>query len=149
MQQRVTPFLMFESGAKEAAEFYASVFPDGKVLEGDGPGVSFEVGGQRFDAYDGGPHFKFTEGISMHVRCENQEEVDYYWERLQEGGGEESMCGWLKDRFGVSWQIIPTALYELRSDPDPARAQRAVEAMLRMRKLDIAQLRAAADGRSE
>ncbi|MFA5593831.1 MAG: VOC family protein [Trueperaceae bacterium] len=147
MQQKVSPFLMFVSGAREAAEFYTSVFKDGRIIESDGPGVSFEVGGQRFDAYDGGSYFSFTEGVSMHVRCEDQAEVDYFWERLQEDGGEESMCGWLKDRYGLSWQIVPTALYRLRSDPDPARAQRAVEAMLKMRKLDIAALEAAADGR--
>lgn len=146
MPQKVSPFLMFAKGAREAAEFYTSVFPGGKILESDGPGVSFEVGGQLFDAYDGGPYFSFTEGISLHVRCDSQEEVDYFWERLQEGGGQESMCGWLKDRFGVSWQVIPTELYRLLSDSDAERGQRAMEAMLQMRKLDIAALQAAAAG---
>lgn len=148
MVQKVVPFLMFSSGAREAAEFYVSVFPDGKLLPSDGPGVSFELGGQPFDAYDGGSHFTFSEGTSFHVRCETQSEVDYYWERLREGGGEESVCGWLKDRYGVSWQVVPTVLNQLLADPDPERAQRAMQAMLRMRKLDIAALEAAADGRA-
>ncbi len=146
MVQQVTPFLMFESGAREAAEFYVSIFPDGKLLQGDWPGVAFELGGQRFNAFDGGPHFSFTEAVSFMVTCDNQEQVDHYWKRLLEGGGEESMCGWLKDRFGVSWQINPTALAKLIADPDPERAERARQAMFKMRKIDIAALEAAADG---
>lgn len=148
MEQKVTPFLMFASGAREAAEFYVSVFPDGQLLAGGGPGVTFEVGGQRFEAFDGGSHFSFSEGTSFHIRCETQDEVDHYWDRLREGGGEESMCGWLKDRYGVSWQVVPTVLSRLLSDPDPDRAQRAMQAMLGMQKLDIAALEAAADGRA-
>lgn len=144
--QKVVPFLMFEKGAREAAEFYVSVFPDARILSGDGPGLSFEVAGQRFDAFDGGPHFSFSQGVSFTVRCDNQEEVDYYWDRLREGGGEESMCGWLKDRFGVWWQVIPTALLRAVTDPDQERAQRAREAMFKMRKIDIATIEAAADG---
>lgn len=147
VSNRVTPFLMFESGSREAAEFYVSVFEDGQIVSGNGPGVTFEIGGQRINAFDGGPHFGFTEGFSLLIDCETQEQVDYYWDRLREGGGEESMCGWLKDRFGVSWQVVPTVLYRLMRDPDPARSKRAVDAMLKMRKLDIAALRAAADGR--
>ncbi len=144
--QKVVPFLMFSKGAREAAEFYTSVFPDGRIVGSDGPGVAFEIGGQRFDAFDGGSYFSFTEGVSFTVRCEDQEEVDYYWDRLREGGGEESMCGWLKDRFGVSWQVIPTALLKAVTDPDPERAQRAREAMFKMRKIDIATIEAAAAG---
>ncbi len=142
------PFLMYEKGCRDAAEFYATVFPDGKVLSGPQfPGVSFELGGQRFDAYDGGDYFKMSEAFSIQVRCETQAEVDHYWERLVEGGGQHSQCGWLKDRWGVSWQIVPNAYYRLVTDPDPARAQRTMDAMLQMQKLDIAALEAAADGR--
>lgn len=145
MSQKVVPFLMFAEGARQAAEFYCSVFPDGKLLAGGGPGVTFELGGQRFHAFDGGPHFSFSEGISLYVHCKDQAEVDYYWQRLLEGGGQESMCGWLKDRFGVSWQVVPEALTRLLADPDPERAHRATQAMLQMRKLDVAALEAAAD----
>lgn len=146
---QASPFLMFEKGCRDAAQFYASVFPDGKVLSGDeAPGVSFEVGGQRFDAYDGGSHFTFTEGFSIQVKCETQEEVDNFWDKLVEGGGEHSQCGWLKDRWGLSWQIVPNAYYRLVTDPDPQRAKRTIDAMLQMSKLDIAALEAAADGRA-
>lgn len=148
MSQKVTPFLMFAQGAREAAEFYAEVFPDGRVLDSNGPGVAFEVGGQRFEAFDGGPHFTFSEGMSLMVSCRTQAEVDHYWERLREGGGEEGACGWLKDRFGVSWQVVPEALPRLLADPDPERTQRALQAMLKMRKIDVAALEAAADGRA-
>lgn len=146
MPQPVTPFLMFKEGAREAAEFYVSVFPDGKMLEGDLPGVAFEVGGQRFNAFDGGPEFEFSWAVSFMISCDTQEEVDHYWDRLREGGGEESMCGWLKDRFGVHWQVTPRVLGELLNDPDPGRAERAQQAMLSMRKLVISELIAAADG---
>lgn len=147
MVQKVTPFLMFRSGAQEAAEFYTSVFPDGRILEGDWPGVAFEIGGQRINAFDGGDSFQLTEAFSLMITCEDQQEIDYYWERLLEGGGEESMCGWLRDRYGVSWQVTPRALSRLVGDPDPERAERARQAMFRMRKLDIAALEAAADGK--
>jgi predicted 3-demethylubiquinone-9 3-methyltransferase (glyoxalase superfamily) len=146
MVQKVVPILMFKEGAREAAEFYVSIFPDGKILQGDWPGVAFEVGGQRFNAFDGGPHFSFTEGVSFIITCETQEEVDHYWNRLLEGGGKESMCGWLTDRFGVSWQVTPITLARLVADPDPDRAERTRQAMYGMRKLDIAALEAAADG---
>ena len=145
MSQKVVPFLMFKEGAREAAELYVSVFPDGRMLEGDWPGVAFEFGGQRLNAFDGGPSFAFSEAVSFMVTCESQEEIDYYWDRLLEGGGQESMCGWLTDRFGVSWQINPTELARLIADPDPDRAERARQAMFRMRKIDIAELQAAAD----
>src|SRR5690625_4908705 len=147
MVQKVTPFLMFRSGAQEAAEFYTSVFPDGRILEGDWRGVAFEIGGQRINAFDGGDSFQLTEAFSLMITCEDQQEIDYYWERLLEGGGEESMCGWLRDRYGVSWQVTPRALSRLVGDPDPERAERARQAMFRMRKLDIAALEAAADGK--
>jgi predicted 3-demethylubiquinone-9 3-methyltransferase (glyoxalase superfamily) len=146
MAQKVVPFLMFKEGSREAAEFYVSIFPDGKLLQGDWPGVAFEIGGQRFNAFDGGPHFSFTESVSFMITCETQDEVDYYWNRLLEGGGEESMCGWLTDRFGVSWQVSPITLARLVADPDPDRAERARQAMYGMRKIDIAALEAAADG---
>ena len=157
MQQRIVPNLWFDTQAEEAAAFYASVFPRSRVLgvtrypEG-GPGpagtvmtVEFELDGQRFVGINGGPQFPFTEAVSFQVTCETQEEVDRFWERLSEGG-EEGPCGWLKDRFGLSWQVVPTGMEELFAHPDPARAQRAMQAMLGMRKLDIAALRAAADG---
>ena len=147
MVQKVTPFLMLKSGAKEAAEFYTSVFPDGRILEGDWTGVAFEVGGQRINAFDGGESFELTEAFSLMITCEDQQEIDYYWERLLEGGGEESMCGWLRDRYGVSWQVTPRVLSRLVGDPDPERAERARQAMFAMRKLDIAALEAAADGK--
>ena len=107
--------------------------------------VEWELDGQRFVGINGGPQFKFDEAVSFAISCEDQDEVDYYWEKLTDGG-EESVCGWLKDRFGVSWQVVPQGMEELFSDPDPERSQRAMEAMLKMRKLDIAALRSAADG---
>lgn len=153
--QKVTTFLMFDHGAEEAAKLYTSVFKDSKITEvsdmGDGPdgpmtSVSFEIGDQRFAAFDGGPHFSFSEGMSIMVNCETQEEVDEYWQKLTANGGEESMCGWLKDRFGVSWQIVPTVLFDLIGDSDPEKAKRATDAMLQMRKLDIAVLKKAHAG---
>ncbi len=164
--QKITTFLWFDDQAEEAAGFYVSVFRarreehggggESKVLEvsryGEaGPGtpgtamvVRFMLDGQGFLALNGGPLFPFTEAISLSVACESQAEVDQLWDALTEGG-EESMCGWLKDRYGLSWQINPTRLGELVSDPDPERARRATEAMLQMRKIDIAALERAAD----
>jgi predicted 3-demethylubiquinone-9 3-methyltransferase (glyoxalase superfamily) len=160
--QKITPFLWFDSQAEEAAEFYVSVFntvrpsAEAKVLDvsryGEaGPGepgsamtVSFELDGLRFVGLNGGPHHAFTEAVSFYVSCESQEEVDAFWSALTEGG-EESMCGWLKDRHGLSWQIVPTRLTELLGDPDPARAQRAMQAMLQKQKIDVAELERAAD----
>lgn len=158
MQQGITPNLWFDTEAEEAAEFYVSVFDNSRILNvmryaeaGPRPAgsvmtVEFELRGQRFVAINGGPEFRFDEAVSFEITCESQDEVDHYWERLTADGGEESMCGWLKDRFGLSWQVTPSGLAELFSDPDPARAERATRAMLGMRKLDLAALRAAADG---
>jgi predicted 3-demethylubiquinone-9 3-methyltransferase (glyoxalase superfamily) len=157
MHQRITPNLWFDSQAEEAAEFYVSVFRNSRIVDVSryteaGPGepgtvmvVEFELDGQRFIGINGGPHFTFDEAVSLQIGCETQEEVDYYWERLTEGG-EEGQCGWLKDRYGLSWQVTPTGMGELFNDPDPERARRAMEAMLGMRKLDVDALRRAADG---
>lgn len=153
--QKITPFLWFDTQAEEAASFYASIFPNSKILKtarfGDaGPGpkggvmtVVFELDGQRMIALNGGPQFKFTEAISLSVDCKDQAEVDHYWNRLLQGG-KESQCGWLKDRYGLSWQVNPTILGELLADPDAKKAKRVMEAMLKMKKIDIAALRAAA-----
>jgi predicted 3-demethylubiquinone-9 3-methyltransferase (glyoxalase superfamily) len=154
ISQRITPCLWFDGQAEEAANFYVSIFRNSKITAisryGDaGPGpkgsvmvVGFELDGQAFTGLNGGPMFKFNEAISMVVNCETQEEVDHYWDRLLEGG-EPSQCGWLKDRFGLSWQIVPTALVDMVQDKDAARSQRVMAAMLDMRKLDIAGLKQA------
>ena len=146
--QKITPYLWFDSQAEEAANFYVSIFNNSKIVNisryGEaGPGpvgtvltVSFELEGQEFTALNGGPAFKFTEAISFFVDCKSQEEVDELWEKLTEGG-EEQPCGWLKDKFGLSWQIVPTVLIEMLNDPDPEKARRVTEAMLRMKKIDI------------
>jgi predicted 3-demethylubiquinone-9 3-methyltransferase (glyoxalase superfamily) len=151
---KINPFLWFDHQAEEAAELYVSIFPNSRVVSvaryGDaGPGpkgtamtVAFELDGREFIALNGGPHLKFTEAVSFSVDCKTQEEVDRYWQKLSDGG-EESRCGWLKDRYGLSWQIVPTALGEMLTDPDPARSKRVMEAMLRMRKIDIAALKKA------
>lgn len=141
--QKVMPFMWFDGRAREAAQFYTEVFKS-EPPEGEGAGVTFDIGGITVSAFDGGPEFKFNEAISLFVNCEDQAEVDYYWQRLADGG-EEGQCGWLKDRFGVSWQVVPTVLGRLLGDPDRARADRALQAMLKMKKLDIAALEAAAD----
>lgn len=152
----ITPCLWFDGCADEAVEHYLSIFPNSKRLDGseygpDCPGdagstmaVSFELDGRPFMALNGGPHFTFTPAISFVVNCDTQDEVDHYWNGLLEGGA-PSQCGWLTDRFGLSWQIVPRRLGELMSDPDPARASRVMQAMLQMVKLDIAALEAAAD----
>ncbi len=149
---RISPFLWFDTQAEEAANFYVRIFPNSKIVTiarygeaGPGPAgsvmtVAFQLDGQQFTALNGGPHFRFTEAVSFQVDCKSQEEVDRYWNSLTEGGGEESQCGWLKDRYGLSWQIIPTVLGELMSDPDPAKSKRVMEAMLVMKKIDIAAL---------
>lgn len=145
---KITPFLWFDQQAEEAMNFYMSVFKNSKVLNiSRGPDgkvftVSFELDGQEFIALNGGPEFKFTEAISLFVNCETQEEVDQLWEKLS-AGGEEIQCGWLKDKFGLSWQIVPTALGEVLNGPDPIKAQSAMQAMLSMKKLDIAELKRA------
>jgi predicted 3-demethylubiquinone-9 3-methyltransferase (glyoxalase superfamily) len=155
--QKITTYLWFDNQAEEAAQFYTTLFGDSRIVDvqrysegGPGPAgsammVTFELAGQRFLALNGGPQFKFTEAISLYVECEDQKEVDDLWARLTEGG-EESQCGWLKDKWGLSWQIIPRRLAELLSDPDPARAQRAMQAMLGMQKIDIQALEDAANG---
>jgi predicted 3-demethylubiquinone-9 3-methyltransferase (glyoxalase superfamily) len=154
---KITPNLWFDTEAEEAAAFYTSVFENSRVTDvthyteaGPRPAgmvmtVEFELDGQRFVGINGGPEFSFDEAVSFEVDCETQDQVDYYWEKLSEGG-EEGQCGWLKDRFGLSWQVVPRGMEELFSDPDPKRAERAMRAMLQMRKLDIAALQSAADG---
>jgi predicted 3-demethylubiquinone-9 3-methyltransferase (glyoxalase superfamily) len=143
--QKITPFLWFDSQAEEAAKFYCSVFKDAKMLHVSPMIVSFEILGQQFMGLNGGPRFKFTEAISFFISCKDQQEVDYYWDNLTQGG-EESMCGWLKDKYGLSWQVIPDALGELMSSPDSARAQRVMQAMLKMHKIDVAVLQQAYNG---
>jgi len=152
--QKITPFLWYDNQAEEAAHFYASLFKNSKIDRihryGDsGPGpkgsvmiVTFELEGQQFTALNGGPSFKFTPAISLYVDCETQEEVDQLWEKLAEGGRKDR-CGWLQDKYGLSWQIIPRALQELLSDPDPKRSGKVMEAMLQMDKIDIAGLKRA------
>lgn len=155
--QKISPYLWFENQAEEAVNFYVSLFDDARVTneqrypEG-APGptgeimvMGFELFGQSFVALNGGPQYSFTPAISFLVDCEDQAEVDLYWKALTDGGNEEP-CGWLTDRFGVSWQIIPRRLMELLSDPDPGRSQRAMQAMLQMKKIDIQALEDAADG---
>ena len=148
----IRPFLWFGQNAEAAAHFYVSVFKNSKivtVMPSPDPttpmGVELEIDGQRLIAFNGGPHYKLTEAVSLMVHCETQDEVDYFWDRLIEGGGEPSQCSWLKDKFGLSWQVVPAGLVELLTDPDPARVQRAMAAMLSMTKLDIAAMAAAAD----
>lgn len=156
--QKITTFLWFDNNAEEAANFYTSVFKNSRILttapypEG-GPGpkgsvmiVDFELDGQSFTALNGGPHFKFNEAISLLVHCNTQEEVDYYWEKLTADGGQESQCGWLKDKYGLSWQIAPEQLLNVWSEGDPAKAQRVMQAMMSMKKLNIKDLEAAAAG---
>ena len=143
----ITPFLWFDNTVPEAVDFYTSVFPDAKVEMKSDFMALFELQGQRFYALNGGPQFKFTEAISFFISVDTQEEVDYYWDKLISGGGEPSMCGWLKDRFGLSWQVIPRKLMELQSSPDRAAAERSQQAMLKMRKIVIADLEAAYAGK--
>ena len=155
--QKITPFLWFDNQAEQAANYYVSIFANSRILKvarygeaGPGPKgavmtVSFEINGQQFTALNGGPKFGFTEAISFLVSCETQAEIDALWEKLS-AGGKESRCGWLKDRYGLSWQLVPTILPELLGDKDSARAQRAMQAMLQMSKLDIAALKRAHQG---
>lgn len=140
---RITPFLWFDHNAEEAVKFYTSVFENSKIIQISPMVSTFELDGQRLMALNGGPHFQFNEAVSFYVNCETQKEVDYYWEKLLSGGGKESQCGWLKDRFGLSWQIVPKALGELMSDPDPVKSQRVLQAMLKMIKLDVEGLKRA------
>ncbi|MDX6531028.1 MAG: hypothetical protein QOH41_3318 [Blastocatellia bacterium] len=158
--QTITPFLWFDNQAEEAANFYVSVFENSKILSGTRYGdsgaeaagrpkgsvmtVEFELDGQKFVGLNGGPHFKFTEAVSFVVNCETQEEVDYFWEKLS-AGGTEVQCGWLKDKYGLSWQIVPTILTKLLGNKDASKSQRVMKAMMQMKKLNIATLQQAAD----
>ena len=161
--RKITPCLWFDDQAEEAANFYVSVFPDARILKvsrygeagheihGRPPGsvmtVLFELAGQTFTALNGGPVFRFSEAVSFEIACATQEELDYFWDRLSEGGDPRAQqCGWLKDRYGVSWQVVPTVLSELVKDPDSPASQRAMEAMLRMKKLEIRELEEAYGG---
>ena len=158
MEHRIIPNLWFDTEAEEAAEFYCSVFKNSRVLSTaryteSGPRetgmvmtVDFELDGHRFVGINGGPDFQFSEAVSFQINCDTQEEIDYYWDRLTAGGGKEGPCGWLTDKYGLSWQVTPTGMDELFSDPDEQRADRAMKAMLGMRKIDVAELQAAADG---
>jgi predicted 3-demethylubiquinone-9 3-methyltransferase (glyoxalase superfamily) len=155
---RTYPCLWFDTQAQEAAEFYTSLFPNSRIVtvtrypEGTGDRVgevltvSFELDGAYYLALNGGPEFTFDEAISITIDCEDQAEIDRYWDALVANGGQEGPCGWLKDKYGLSWQVVPTGMEEVFSDPDPERAKRAMEAMLKMRKLDIEALRSAAAG---
>ena len=154
--QKITPFLWFNDNAEEAMSFYVSIFKNSKIItvtrygeSGPGPKGSvmtcaFELDGQRFTALNGGPVFKFTEAISLVVNCETQDEIDYFWEKLTAGGGQEVQCGWLKDKFGLSWQVVPTILPELVKQSDPQKSERVMKALMQMKKLDINGLRQAA-----
>ena len=161
--QKIAPFLWFDDQAEEAAKFYTSIFKNSKVGKitrygesgekaagrptGSVMTVEFELEGQKFTALNGGPVFKFNESISFVVNCETQEEVDYFWEKLTADGGEEIECGWLKDKFGVFWQVVPTVLIEMLQDKDEAKAERVMKAMLQMHKLDIKTLKDAFEGK--
>jgi predicted 3-demethylubiquinone-9 3-methyltransferase (glyoxalase superfamily) len=163
MAQKITPFLWFDNQAEEAAAFYTSIFNDARIgssadyeeeaaakvgkSKGSVMVANFEIAGQRFIALNGGPKFKFNESISFVIDCKDQEEVDYYWSRLTADGGEESMCGWLKDKFGLSWQVVPSVLGELIGGSDKEGAQRTMHAMLQMQKLDIQKLKDAYEGK--
>ena len=156
MQPKIIPNLWFDTEAEDAAQFYTSVFPESRIIgvtrygeagpreAGSVMTVEWELEGQRFVGINGGPEFKFDEAVSFQILCDDQDEVDYYWEKLTDGGA-EVQCGWLRDRFGLAWQVVPRILPELAADEDPERARRVIEAMLGMQKLDIAALQAAAD----
>jgi predicted 3-demethylubiquinone-9 3-methyltransferase (glyoxalase superfamily) len=147
IRQKITPFLWFDHQAKEAAEFYCSIFKNSKVTQVSPMVVTFELAGQKFMALNGGPQFKFTEAVSLFVDCDSQEEVDTLWSKLTANGGEESMCGWLKDKYGLSWQIIPNTLVALMSDQDQDKSQRVMQAIMKMKKIDIQTLQDAYDGK--
>ena len=159
MTTRITPMLWFDNQAEEAANFYISIFKNSKITNtaryGEnmpGPAgsvmvVEFELDGQQFTALNGGPQFKFSEAISFVVDCNGQQEVDYYWDKLIAGGGAPQQCGWLKDKYGLSWQVVPAEAIEMMSDPDPVKSQRVMGAVMKMIKLDLAQLRRAYENR--
>ncbi len=160
--QKITPFLWFDHQAEEAAKFYTSVFKDsklGKILRYDEASakaaggtvgsvltIEFEIEGQKFTALNGGPQFKFNESVSFVVHCQTQDEVDYFWQKLTADGGQESECGWLRDKFGLSWQVTPTVLIEMLHDKDPKKSERVMNAMMQMQKIDISKLKAAYAG---
>jgi predicted 3-demethylubiquinone-9 3-methyltransferase (glyoxalase superfamily) len=158
MEHKIIPNLWFDTEAEEAADFYCSIFKDSRIVSTarypeSGPRetgmvmvVEFELDGERFVAINGGPEFKFDEAVSFQVNCESQEEIDYYWESLTADGGKEGPCGWLTDKYGLSWQVTPEGMDRVFADPDPEKANRAMQAMLRMKKIDMAALEAAADG---
>ncbi|HYA38726.1 MAG TPA: VOC family protein [Candidatus Methylomirabilis sp.] len=160
--QKITPFLWFDTQAEEAANFYTSIFKNSKIVsvahygeegakvsgkpKGSAMTVAFELDGQKFVALNGGPHFKFTEAVSFVVNCETQKEVDYYWEKLSAGGDEKAQqCGWLKDKYGLSWQIVPTVMIEMLQDKDPKKSERVMAALIKMKKLDVKTLKKAYD----
>jgi predicted 3-demethylubiquinone-9 3-methyltransferase (glyoxalase superfamily) len=143
---KITPFLWFDNQAEAAARFYTSVFKNSKLLNVTPMVVNFAIEGQEIIALNGGPRFQFSEAVSLLVNCDSQDEVDYYWSRLTADGGQESMCGWLKDKFGFSWQIVPVQLSKLLGDKDRERAGRVMQAMLKMKKIDIATLERASHG---
>src|SRR5881398_4099215 len=159
--QKITPFLWFDNQAEEAAKFYTTVFKNskvGRILRYDETSaktagrpagsvltIEFEIGGQKFTALNGGPQFKFNESVSFVVNCETQNEVDYFWEKLTAGGGQESECGWLKDKYGLSWQVVPSRAIELLKDKDTAKSQRVMQAIMPMKKIDISKLEEAAE----
>ncbi len=161
--QKITPFLWFDGQAEDAVNFYTSVFKNSKILRilryteeaaektghpvGSVLTIEFEIESQKFVALNGGPLFKFNESVSFVINCETQEEVDYFWEKLTADGGEESQCGWLKDKFGLSWQVTPTVLIDMLHDKDPEKAERVMNAMLEMQKIEIPKLKAAYDGK--
>jgi predicted 3-demethylubiquinone-9 3-methyltransferase (glyoxalase superfamily) len=160
--QKITPFLWFDHQAEQAAKFYTSVFKNskvGKILRYDEASakaaggtvgsvltIEFEIEGQKFTALNGGPQFKFNESVSFVVYCQNQDEVDYFWQKLTADGGQESECGWLRDKFGLSWQVTPTVLIEMLHDKDPKKSERVMNAMMQMQKIDISKLKAAYAG---
>jgi predicted 3-demethylubiquinone-9 3-methyltransferase (glyoxalase superfamily) len=156
--QKITPFLWFDTQAEEAVQFYLSVFKDGKIIttthypeNGPRPSsmvmtIAFELKGQQFVALNGGPGFPFTNAVSLVVNCESQEEIDYFWEKLAADGGEPNVCGWLRDKFGMPWQIVPSQIWDWLSDEDPARVQRVTAKVWAMEKLDMAELERAATG---
>jgi predicted 3-demethylubiquinone-9 3-methyltransferase (glyoxalase superfamily) len=166
LKRTITPCLWFDTEGEAAANFYTAIFPNSRITSvvphresshefhrervGTVMVVTFELDGQQFTALNGGPYFKFNEAVSFQIFCETQEEVDHYWNRLSEGGDEHAQqCGWLKDQYGVSWQVVPAVLLEMIQDPDAAKARRATDAMMEMKKLDIAELQRAFDGTGE
>ncbi len=139
-KNKATPFLMFNNNMDAALKLYTETFPDSKVLSNNGGSAEFIVGGQRFMAFNGGPHFKFTDAFSIFITCEDQQEVDRYWDALLKAGAKPTMCGWINDPYGLAWQIVPKRFMELMGDKNPKKAKAVVDAMLKMQKLDVAAL---------